>query len=297
MNAKWVVAVVRGDDRVNFTKLVNVVREMFHVTPLPLPNEDQHAGLRADWPIGFVGPDAAMRKPDAVLVVDYDAAQGASWVAGASEIDHHVRNFNWFRECGDRLADPRKTAVADIRYARAGDPAPRGGGALQAVTGFEVGRAFGVGTGMPGHDTPGDIGASGVAHPTLSGEIDLFRLIVAAVESFHDDRGILWPVAIAPFSAVVTVLGYKGDTQVAADRIHEQLHAAGIDTILDDRDASPGVKFADADLIGFPVRVTVGQRGLKEGVVEVKPRRNAPATRVPVDGVADAVRAALVALG
>jgi len=294
VNAKWVVAVVRGDDRVNFTKLANVVRETFHVSPLPLPDESQDAGLNSDWPIGFVGPDAAMRKPDAVLVVDYDAAQGASWVAGASEAEYHVRNFNWFRECGDRLADLRKTAVADIRYARTGDPAPRAG-VLVAVKGFEIGHAYGFGAPVPTRaapETSGKFGAS-LSEPIVACEIDLFRLLVAAVEHFHDDRGILWPTPIAPFSAVVTALGYKGDTKVAGDRIYEQLKAAGIDTILDDRDASPGVKFTDADLIGFPVRVTVGQRGLKEGVVEVKVRGNAEAVRVPLDAVVEAVRAAL----
>jgi prolyl-tRNA synthetase len=298
VNAKWVVAVVRGDDRVNFTKLANVVRETFHVSPLPLPDESQDAGLKSDWPIGFVGPDAAMRKPDAVLVIDYDAAQGASWVAGANEADHHVRHFNWFRECGDRLADLRKTAVADIRYARAGDPAPRGG-LLMAVKGFEVGQALGFGTPLPARTGRKALGTFGMSlpEPIVAFEIDFFRLLVAAVEHFHDDRGILWPAAIAPFSAVVTALGYKGDTKVAAERIYEQLNAAGIDTILDDRAASPGVKFADADLIGFAVRITIGQRGLKDGVVEVKARRNAEAARVPADAVVEAVRAALVHSG
>ena len=294
VDPKWVVAVVRGDDRVNWTKLATVVREIFHVSPLPLSDEGQDAGLSSDWPIGFVGPDAAMRKADAVLLVDYDAAQGASWIAGAGERDYHVRHFNWFRECGDRLADPRKTSVADIRYARAGDPAP-GGGVLVPANGFEVGHAVGCGTRYRHAFGSGILGTSGINLPEAFGscEIDLFRLLVATVECFHDDHGILWPTSIAPFSAVITALGYKGETRTAADRIYDQLNAANIDTILDDRDASPGVKFADADLIGFPVRVTVGSRGLKEGVVEVKARKSGQATKVPLDGVIDAVKRAI----
>ena len=128
---------------------------------------------------------------------------------------------------------------------------------------------------------------------TRAYEIDLGRLLACAVEVSHDDRGIVWPAAVAPFTVVVTALAANGATAVAAERVYEQLNAAGIDAILDDRDARAGVKFADADLIGFPVRVTVGERGLKEGAVEVKARRGGEARTLPLDAIVGAVRALL----
>jgi len=123
--------------------------------------------------------------------------------------------------------------------------------------------------------------------------IGVGRILIAAVESLHDDKGIIWPAAIAPYAAVVTPIKYDGEVKAAADRIYEQLNTAGIDTLLDDRDARPGFKFADADLIGFPVRINVGDRGLKEGKVELKRRKSAEPEMVGVDRVVEAVRDAL----
>ena len=123
--------------------------------------------------------------------------------------------------------------------------------------------------------------------------IGVGRILIAAVESMHDEKGIKWPVAIAPFSVVVTPIKYEGEVKAAADQLYAQLNGAGIDTLLDDRDARPGFKFADADLIGFPVRVTIGDRGLKDGKVEVKLRSAAEPEMVDVAGVVDRVRALL----
>ncbi len=282
VNPKWVVAVVRGDHSVNRRKLDAALWDSFHVWLMPSADEKDLPELDEQWVKGFVGPDAAMRKADAVMIVDYDAAANAAWVAGGNERDYHVRPFNWFRECGDRLADPNKTAVADIRDALDGDPSPlNDGGRLVAARCVEIAGAL---------ERPGQNSRETRAQAL---EIDLGRLLAAIVECSHDERGIVWPAAIAPYEVVITALGYKGETQIAADRTYEQLSAAGFDTLLDDRDAGPGVKFADADLIGFPVRVAVGARGLKEGVVEVRARENGQAVRVPVGGVIGAVRAAL----
>ncbi|MCS7034953.1 MAG: His/Gly/Thr/Pro-type tRNA ligase C-terminal domain-containing protein, partial [Phycisphaerae bacterium] len=120
--------------------------------------------------------------------------------------------------------------------------------------------------------------------------IGIGRILIAAVENLNDERGIIWPAAIAPYSCVITPIRYEGPVKDAADRLYQQLNAAGIDTLLDDRDARPGFKFADADLIGFPVRINVGDRGLKDGKVEIKKRTDPEATLVPLDAVIEAVR-------
>jgi prolyl-tRNA synthetase len=137
----------------------------------------------------------------------------------------------------------------------------------------------------------------GQSLPMLMGcyGIGVGRILIAAIENLHDERGICWPTAIAPYSVVVTPIRYDGEMKAAADRIYQQLNAAGIDTILDDRDARPGFKFADADLVGFPVRVTVGDRGLKEGKVEVKRRTAAEPEMVATNNLIARVRELLKA--
>ena len=295
VNPRWVVAVVRGDHEVNEAKLKKAAAEAFQVGVLPLEDTPD---LRAAFTVGFVGPDVATRMADAVLVVDPDAAQGGFWATGANEVDHHVKHFNWFRECGDKLADPKKTFVADIRNAVAGDPSPKAdGGKLVASKGIEIGHVFKLGTKYSTALDAKYLDDAGQPHPIIMGcyGIGVGRILIAAVEAFHDERGIAWPAAIAPYSVVITPIKYEGDAKAAADRLYEQLTAAGIDTLLDDRDARPGFKFADADLIGIPVRLTIGDRGLKEGKIELKRRKAAEPDNVPLDGVLDAVRAALKA--
>ncbi len=293
VNPAWVVAVVRGDHEVNEAKLKMVVREQFQVGILPLVDDP---ALREKWAIGFVGPDAAIKAADAVLIVDPDAAQGGFWAAGANEADYHVKYFNWFRECGDKLADPKKTAVADIRNAIAGDPSPKNdGGKLQTSKGIEIGHVFKLGTKYSDAMGANFLDDAGKQHPIIMGcyGIGVGRILIAAVESLHDDKGIVWPTAIAPYSVIITPIKYDGEVKEAADKLYAQLNAAGIDTMLDDRDARPGHKFADADLIGFPVRITIGDRGLKEGKIELKPRRAAEAQMVAMDEVIARVREAL----
>jgi prolyl-tRNA synthetase len=288
VNPRWVVAVVRGDHEVNEAKLGKAAREHFHVGIRPLEDTPE---LRETFAVGFVGPDAAAKRVDAVLIVDPDAAQGGFWATGANEVDHHVKHFNWFRECGDRPADPKKTAVADV-------PSPKGdGGKLKASKGIEIGHVFKLGTKYSTALGANILDDKGETHPIIMGcyGIGVGRILIAAVESLHDDKGIIWPAAIAPYSVVVTPIKYDGEVKAAADRLYQQLNAAGIDTILDDRDARPGFKFTDADLVGFPVRLTVGDRGLKEGKVELKRRKATEAEMVSLDKVPDAVRAALKA--
>jgi prolyl-tRNA synthetase len=292
-NPKWVVAVVRGDHDVNEAKLARAAREKFGVLSISLIDTPE---VRSAWAIGFVGPDAAVKALDAVVVVDPDAAQGGFWAAGANEIDHHVKHFNWFRECGQNLADLKKVAVADIRNAAAGDPSPKGdGGKLIAKKGIEIGHVFKLGTKYSEAMGANFLDEKGTQHPIIMGcyGIGVGRILIAAAESLHDDKGLIWPPAIAPFSCVITPIKYDGEVKAVADKLYAELNAAGIDTLLDDRDARPGSKFADADLIGIPVRITIGDRGLKEGKVELKARKAVEAEMVGTDAIVERIRAVL----
>jgi prolyl-tRNA synthetase len=288
---KWVVGVVRGDHEVNEAKLKRAAGEKFHVSALQLIDDEE---TRANWHIGFCGPDAAIKNLDAVMIVDPDAAQGdAFWATGANEIDYHVKYFNWFRECGQSLADPKKVAVADIRNAGAGDPSPRNdGGVLKTSRGIEIGHVFKLGTKYSEALDANYLDDAGQSHPIIMGcyGIGVGRILIAAVESLHDERGIIWPAAIAPYSVIITPIRYEAEVKDAADKLYADLTAAGIDTLLDDRDARPGVKFADADLIGIPIRINIGDRGLKEGKVELKRRIAADAEMIPVDAVLSRLR-------
>lgn len=291
---KWVVAVVRGDHDVNEAKLIKAAKQSFGVEGIALQDDPE---VRATWAIGFVAPDKACREPSAVVVVDPDAAQGdAFWASGANEIDHHVKYFNWRRECGEALNDPKKVVVADIRNALDGDPSPKNdGGVLKASKGIEIGHVFKLGTKYSDALDATVDDEKGNKIPMIMGcyGIGVGRILIAAVESLHDEKGIVWPVPIAPYSVVVTPIKYDAEVKQVADRLYADLNAAGIDTLLDDRDARPGFKFADADLIGFPVRINIGDRGLKEGKVELKMRREADAKLVALDQVLGAVQDAL----
>jgi prolyl-tRNA synthetase len=292
-NPKYLVAVVRGDHDVNEAKLKKAADDAFRIGSLVL--EDSPA-LRQDWAIGFVGPDEAARRTDTVMLVDPDAAQGGFWVTGANRVDHHVKYFNWFRECGDALANPNKVRVADIRNAQDGDPSPRGdGGVLKASKGIELGHVFKLGTRYSDCLDASFLDEKGEKRPFIMGcyGIGIGRILIAAIEASHDERGIIWPWAIAPYSCVITPIRYEGEAKEAADRLYAQLNAAGIDTLLDDRDARPGFKFADADLIGIPVRITIGDRGLKDGKVEIKKRPESEADLVALESVVETVRGML----
>lgn len=290
---KWVVAVVRGDHDANEGKLAKSAREKFGIAGLQLVDNDK---VREKWAIGFVSPSAAVKDSNTVMLIDPDAAQGGFWASGANEIDYHVKHFNWRRECGSALDDASKVTVADIRNAAAGDPSPKNdGGKLQASKGIEIGHVFKLGTKYSDALGANFLDEKGASHPILMGcyGIGVGRILISAVESLHDDKGIVWPVAIAPFSVIITPIKYDGEVKTAADNLYKTLTAAGIDTLLDDRDARPGVKFADADLIGIPLRITIGDRGLKEGKVELKKRTATEPEMAGLDGIVERVKAAL----
>jgi len=233
---------------------------------------------------GYLGP-IGTRKP-VRLVADRTVANMSDFVSGANEQDFHYTGVNWGRDLPEPL-------VADVRNVVAGDPSPDGKGVLAIQRGIEVGHVF---AGLPYPETMNlnFIDENGRPARMLMGcyGIGVTRLLGAAIEQNHDDKGIIWPDPIAPFSIVLTPVGYGKSEQVrqVADQLYAELQAAGIDVLLDDRDERPGVMFAEMELIGVPHRMTIGERGLKEGKVEYVDRRSLQTTTVPVGDAYSFVR-------
>ncbi|MCC7099924.1 MAG: proline--tRNA ligase [Rubrivivax sp.] len=241
---------------------------------------------------GYLGP-VGSRLPVKVIA-DRTVANMADFVCGANEADFHLTGVNWGRDL------PEPDLVADIRNVVAGDPSPDGRGELAIQRGIEVGHVFYLGTKK--YSEP--MGASfldenGKPQPFEMGcyGIGVTRLLGAAIEQNHDERGIVWPVSMAPFAVVVCPIGFDRSDEVrsAAQALHDELQAAGVDVVLDDRGERPGAMFADWELIGVPLRVVISDRGLKAGTVEVQGRRDAAATVLPLAQAAAAVRERLTA--
>ncbi len=239
-------------------------------------------------PPGYLGP-IGTRRPVQV-VADRTVAAMHDFVCGANEADFHYTGVNWGRD----LPEP---IVADIRNVQAGDPSPDGKGVLAIQRGIEVGHVFVLGTKYSEAMQAHFVDVDGKSKPFEMGcyGIGVTRLLGAAIEQNHDERGIVWPRPIAPFEVVIVPPGYHRSEVVraAADALHDQLLAEGVDVILDDRDERPGVMFADWELIGVPLRVTVGERGLKEGAIELLERRGMRSAQVPVGDALPAIRRSL----
>ena len=283
----FVIGVVPGDRQVNAAKLAAAAG----VGALDL---DEAAARRAGFAVGYVGPHVAVGRDDVTLVVDPDAAQGGFWATGANEADHHVKHFNWKRDVlGSQISNLKsRIKTADIRDAVDGDPSPLDdGGVLRESRGVEVGHVFKLGTVYSERMGATFLDENNKEKPVIMGcyGIGVGRIALSAVEVGHDERGIKWPVSIAPHEVVVTPIKYDGAARAKADEVYEELRRRGVDVLLDDRDERPGVKFADADLIGVPLRLVVGDRGLEKGVVELKERGQADAEEVPADAAVEQV--------
>jgi prolyl-tRNA synthetase len=228
--------------------------------------------------LGPVGIPASMP-----LVVDRQVAVMADFVCGANEADFHLAGVNFGRDTRE------PDLVADIRNVVAGDPSPDGKGTLAILRGIEVGHVFALGSvyskamGATFLDREGQ---SQVLEMGCYG-IGVTRVVAAAIEQNHDERGIAWPDAMAPFVVAIAPIGYERSDAVRAqaDRLHDALEARGVDVLLDDRGERPGVMFADLELVGIPHRVTIGERGLKAGNVEYQARRDTEPTAVAVDAI------------
>ncbi|MEN9539321.1 MAG: hypothetical protein RLZZ126_1556 [Pseudomonadota bacterium] len=238
---------------------------------------------------GYLGP-LHLKQP-VKLVADREVAAMTNWICGANEAGFHIRGVNWGRDL------PEPSVVADIRNVVEGDLSPDGKGVLAIERGIEVGHVFYLGTKYSKAMNASFLDENGKPQLMEMGcyGIGVTRLVAAAIEQNHDDKGIIWPDAIAPFTVVVCAISPDRfpDVKATAQQLHDELAAAGVDVMLDDRNERPGAMFADWELIGVPHRITVGDRALKEGVVEYQHRRHAAATKLPLATAAAHVRGML----
>ena len=279
----WLL-LLRGDHDMNEVK-VGKLPGLTGFRFATLDEIDQHFGCKP----GYLGP-IGLKKPLSI-VVDRDVAVMSDWICGANEPDFHITGVNWVRDL------PEPDLVADIRNVVAGDASPDGLGTLAIERGIEVGHVFYLGTKYSQAMNATFLDVNGKPSFMEMGcyGIGITRLPAAAIEQNHDERGIIWPDALAPFTVVLCPISPDRFPAVkeAADVLYAELLASGVDVILDDRGERPGAMFADWELIGVPHRVTLGDRGLKEGQVEYQHRRDAAATSVPVGEVAALIRARL----
>ena len=279
----WLL-LIRGDRSMNEVK-VSKVPGLADFRFATLAEIDAHFGCEP----GYLGP-VALKKP-LRIVADREVALMADWVCGANEPHFHIAGVNWGRDL------PEPDVVADIRNVVEGDLAPDGSGALAIERGIEIGHIFYLGTKYSKAMNATFLDVNGKPQFMEMGcyGIGITRLPAAAIEQNHDARGIIWPDALAPFTVVICPISPDrfADVKAAADALYAELLAAGVDVILDDRGERPGAMFADWELIGVPHRITLGDRGLKEGTVEYQHRRDAAATPVPVAEAAAWVRSRL----
>jgi prolyl-tRNA synthetase len=248
--------------------------------------DDADFAARPDLPRGYLGPHHPGLD---VVVADPSVAAAQGWVTGANERDRHVRDAVLDR-------DFRVDVWADLAVVAPGDACPRCGAGLAVARGIEVGHVFQLGTKYSERLDARFQDDAGEQHPMIMGcyGLGISRVVAAIVEEHHDEAGLAWPASVAPYHVHVVALPGRGDAgeevRAAAERIYDGLRAAGVDVLYDDRDASPGVKFADADLLGLPVRLTVGAKGLARGIVERRVRATRADDELAVDAVIDACR-------
>jgi prolyl-tRNA synthetase len=268
----WLL-LLRGDHDLNEVKAGKVpgLKDGFRFATVP--EIVDHFGTKP----GYLGP-IGLKKP-VKIVADREVAVMADWICGANEDDFHMTGVNWGRDL------PEPGLVVDIRNVVEGDASPDGKGLLAIERGIEIGHIFVLGTKYSEPMNATFLDETGKPQLLQMGcyGIGITRLPAAAIEQNNDERGIVWPDAIAPFAVVICPIGMDRSAEVkaAAEKLHDDLIAAGVDVMLDDRGERPGAMFADWELIGVPHRVVISDRGLKEGQVEYQHRRDTAATKVP----------------
>ena len=277
-----VALLLRGDHELNALKAQKLLEV---ASPLRMASAAAVQAASGAEP-GFLGP-IGLQCP---IYADHAALKIADFVCGANAPDLHLRGVNWGRD----LPEP---AAADLRNVVDGDPSPSGTGRLKIVRGIEVGHIFQLGRKYSTAMNATVLDESGQAVTMLMGcyGIGVTRIVAAAIEQNHDERGIIWPEPLAPFHVVLIPLNLQKSAGVraAADAIYAALGAAGIEVLYDDRDARPGVKFADAELLGIPHRLVLGERGLESGSCEYRHRRATDNRDIPLDAVQTFISAQL----
>ena len=286
----WLL-LVRGDHDMNEVKVGKLPGLKAGWRFATVGEIEDHFGCKPGY-LGPIFPKDALKKPLQVIA-DRTVAAMSDFVCGANEADFHYTGANWGRDL------PEPDLVVDLRNVLAGDPSPDGQGVLAIQRGIEVGHVFYLGTKYSQAMNASYLNENGKPQLMEMGcyGIGVTRILGAAIEQNHDERGIVWPVAIAPFAAVICPIGYDRSPEVkaAADALHDELQAAGIDVMLDDRGERPGAMFADWELVGVPQRVVISDRGLKAGTVELQGRREAAATVAPLAEAATLVKGRLSA--
>jgi len=271
VDEKFVLVLVRGDHEVNDVKLKN----LYQASVVELASAEETEQVMGVSP-GFLGPIGASDKVE--IVADYAVQAVVNGICGANENDLHYIGVN-----PDR--DFTVTKYEDIRFIQEGDPSPDGKGRIKFAKGIEVGHVFKLGTRYSEAMKAEFLDEKGKTNPIIMGcyGIGVSRLLSAVVEQFHDENGIIWPNKLAPFEVHLIPVNMKNEEQVkVAEQIYHDLQAKGYEVLYDDRAERPGVKFADSDLIGIPVRITIGKRA-GEGIVEVKERKSGNSIEVSVD--------------
>ncbi|ERM91032.1 MAG: Proline--tRNA ligase [Caldanaerobacter subterraneus] len=270
---KVVAALVRGDRDINETKLLNVLgirEEELELADGPLVEEVTGAK------VGFAGPLGL--KGEVTLVVDSEIPQLRNFIVGANETDYHIKNVNYGR-------DFKGDIVADIKSVVEGDRCPRCGAPLKIARGIEVGHIFKLGTKYSEALGATYTDEEGNEKPIVMGcyGIGINRTVAAIIEQHHDEKGIIWPMSVAPYHVIVVPVNVSDEEQKQiAEKIYNKLLEEKLEVLIDDRDVRAGVKFNDADLIGIPVRVTIGKK-VKEGIVEIKLREREEVEEVKVE--------------
>jgi prolyl-tRNA synthetase len=271
-----VALAIRGDHQLNAIKAEKLPGV---VSPLSMASGDAIANTAGCKP-GFIGPSDL----GCPVYADHSLQNLSDFVCGANQDDAHLSGVNWGRD----LPEPR---FVDIRNVIEGDPSPDGKGTLAIARGIEVGHVFQLGLKYSKTMNANVLDADGRERPMLMGcyGIGITRFVAAAIEQNHDDSGIKWPEAIAPFNVYMVPINLHKSPRVqeACDRIHDELTSRGIDVLYDDRSARPGVKFADCDLVGIPHRIVVGERGLDSGKLEYKHRRESETEEVAIETLGD----------